>query len=84
MCLAFCNYKVHIFVYFKRLYIPYIGQLKRIDAIRRSPIYSHFDEGISGVSSIRAYGRQEQLITKCENLIDKSQRPFYLIVKTQR
>ncbi len=73
-----------MFVYFKRLYIPYIGQLKRIDAVRRSPIYSHFDEGIAGVSSIRAYCKQEQLITKCENLIDKSQRPFYLTVIAQR
>lgn len=66
------------------MYITYIGQLKRLDAVCRSPIYSHFDETIVGASSIRAYRKEGEFIAKCERLIDESQRPFYLIVVAQR
>ena len=66
------------------MYIKYVRQLKRIDSIRRSPIYAHFDETISGTDSIRAYRRQADFTTKCDQLVDESQRPFYLILVAQR
>ena len=59
-------------------------QLKRIDNMRKSPIFAHFDESIIGASSIRAYGKQDDFITKCEKLVDESQQPFYLIICAQR
>ncbi len=41
----------------------YVGssrQLKRLESVSRSPILSHFQETLSGVSSLRAYGHQER------------------------
>ena len=39
--------------------------------MRKSPIFAHFDESIIGASSIRAYGKQDDFITKCEKLVDE-------------
>ena len=69
---------------FQRLYITTARQLKRIDSVRRSPIYIHFDESVVGTSSIRAYRREEQFIAKMDKYIDNSQKPWYLIMVAQR
>jgi ATP-binding cassette subfamily C (CFTR/MRP) protein 1 len=37
-------------------------QLQRLESVSRSPIYALFSETLSGVSSIRAYNRQNQFI----------------------
>ena len=74
--------KVHT-LFFQRVYVTYYGQLKRIDAVHRSPIYAHCDESVAGATSIRAYNRKEQCLQKCDRLIDESQRPFYLMTTAQ-
>ena len=69
---------------FQRAYISYVRQLKRIDNMRKSPIFAHFDESIVGSSSIRAYNKQEEFVGKCDRLVDESQRAFYLVQAAQR
>ena len=39
--------------FIQRAYITYVRQVKRIDNMRKSPVFSHFDESIVGASSIR-------------------------------
>lgn len=41
-------------------------------------------ETLSGISTIRAFGWQKQAILKNHHLVDKSQRPFYLLIMVQR
>ena len=66
------------------MYIIAARQLKRIESVRRSPIYTHFDESISGASSIRAYRKENSFVAKCDRLIDESQRPWFLTVVSYR
>ena len=40
-------------------YLPATRDLRRLDAAARSPIFSHFSESISGVSTIRAMQHQD-------------------------
>ena len=61
-----------------------LRQWKRIDSVRRSPIYSHFDESVAGSTSIRAYRKEEEFVKKCDHLIDESQRPWFLVFTTYR
>ncbi|CAL8102214.1 unnamed protein product [Calicophoron daubneyi] len=66
-----------LFIGVQRLYIRTGRQLKRIDSVRRSPIYSHFQESLIGAASIRAYRKVQQFTAKANQLIDESQMARY-------
>ena len=71
-------------ILFQRIYITGVRQLKRIDSIRRSPVYVHFDETLAGTSCIRSFNREKQFIEKADQLTDESQMAFFLIQGAQR
>lgn len=59
-------------------------QLKRIDSVKRSPIYAHFSETISGVSTIRAYRRERHFVQKSDDLVDGNNMAYYLSISSNR
>ncbi|KAK9886056.1 hypothetical protein WA026_014839 [Henosepilachna vigintioctopunctata] len=61
----------------QRFYIETTRQLKRLESVSRSPIYSHFSETIAGVSSIRAYKQQERFTIESDSKQDQNQACFY-------
>ena len=52
--------------------------------MKRSPIYAHFSETISGVSTIRAYNRVEAFVEKSDVLIDGNNMAYYPSVVSNR
>ncbi|KAA3680058.1 uncharacterized protein DEA37_0013452 [Paragonimus westermani] len=66
-----------IFLMVQRLYICTGRQLKRIDSVRRSPIFSHFQESLVGATCIRAYGKVQDFINKSDQLMDENQTAHY-------
>ena len=60
-------------IFFQRFYIATARQVKRLESISRSPIYSHFGETISGAVTIRAYGMAPNFIKENEMKIDINQ-----------
>ncbi|NWI07222.1 MRP2 protein, partial [Tichodroma muraria] len=74
-----------IFYYFVlRFYVSTSRQLRRLDSVTRSPIYSHFGETVSGLSVIRAYGHQERFLKQNEITMDINQKSVYSWIISNR
>lgn len=66
-----------IYYFIQRFYVATSRQLKRLESVSRSPIYSHFGESITGTQTIRAYGVQNRFITESEAKVDFNQLCYY-------
>jgi len=75
-----------VFLYFllQTFYVATSRQLKRIESVTRSPIYSHFSETISGTSSIRAFGVSEEFILEANRRIDANHASRYIGIVSSR
>lgn len=67
----------NVYFFKKKFYVATSRQLKRLESVTRSPIYSHFGETLSGVSTIRAYGSTHRFITESNHRVDLNQRSYY-------
>ncbi|XP_070707850.1 ATP-binding cassette sub-family C member 3 isoform X1 [Pempheris klunzingeri] len=61
----------------QRFYVATSRQLKRLESVSRSPIYSHFSETVTGASVIRAYGRQSAFVLMSDMKVDENQKSYY-------
>ena len=68
----------------QKFYLRTSRQLRFLDLEAKSPLYSQFVECLSGLATLRAFGWQTALETKSRMLLDRSQRPFYLLYAIQR
>ncbi|CCD53931.1 similar to ABC transporter [Botrytis cinerea T4] len=68
----------------QKVYLKTSRQLRLLDLESKSPLYSHFTETLSGLTTIRAFGWQTQSAEKNRELLDVSQKPYYLLYCIQR
>ena len=66
-----------IFFGVQKIYVRTSRQLKRLETISRSPIYSHFTETLNGCSVIRSFNKEEMFILEAEKKVDDNQTCFY-------
>uniref|UniRef100_A0A8C5A8A0 ABC-type glutathione-S-conjugate transporter n=1 Tax=Gadus morhua TaxID=8049 RepID=A0A8C5A8A0_GADMO len=76
--LAVVYYFVQVF------YVGTSRQLRRLDSVSRSPIYSHFGETVAGLSVIRAYGHQERFLKHNETTMDENIKSVYPWIVSNR
>ncbi|KAK7480989.1 hypothetical protein BaRGS_00027804 [Batillaria attramentaria] len=62
-----------LYYYIQRFYIPTARQVKRIESVTRSPIFSHFSETLSGAATIRAFRATERFIAESKTRVDRNQ-----------
>lgn len=65
-------------------YIRSSRDLKRIEAVQRSPLFQHFGETLSGVVTIRAYGDEARFLQDSHNRVNTHNRPFIYLWATNR
>lgn len=68
----------------QNFYLRTSRQIRFLDLECKSPLYTHFAETLEGLSTIRAFGWQHQFNKTSQDLLDKSQRPYYLLLCIQR
>ncbi|PVH92956.1 hypothetical protein DM02DRAFT_697962, partial [Periconia macrospinosa] len=68
----------------QRFYLRTSRQLRFLDLEAKSPLYTQFNEMLEGLATIRAFGWQSFVEEKAKALLDRSQRPFYLLFAVQR
>lgn len=58
-------------------YVATSCQLRRLEAVSRSPIYTHFNETVQGASVIRAFGEQPRFILQANKRVDFNQTSYF-------
>ena len=67
-----------LYLYMQRRYRATSRELRRLDSVTRSPIYSSFSETLSGIYTIRAFGATQRFLSAFSALLDTNQRVFYM------
>ncbi|RMI99793.1 hypothetical protein CDV36_015945 [Fusarium kuroshium] len=65
-------------------YLRTSRQLRFMDLEAKSPLYALFTESVTGLVTLRAFGWRGALEKKHHELLDRSQKPFYLLYAVQR
>lgn len=73
-----------IYMAIQRYYLATSRELKRLDSVGKSPIYSHFQETIQGVATIRAYAQQRVFIFQNQIRLDNNQRAYFPSISCNR
>ena len=67
-----------LYVLLQKLYIASSRQIKRLDMISKSPIFSHFSESVTGASSVRAFQAMDRFTVESEKLVAANNQCLYL------
>lgn len=73
-----------IYVSVQVFYVATSRQLRRLDSVTRSPIYSHFSETVSGLPVIRAFEHQQRFLASSEELINVNQKCVFSWITSNR
>ncbi|KAH8238124.1 hypothetical protein KR032_006027, partial [Drosophila birchii] len=73
-----------IFYKLRTFYLKTSRDVKRIDAIARSPVYSHLAASLNGLSTIRAFQAQPILEAEFDSYQDTHSSAFYTFLTTSR
>ncbi|XP_068425589.1 multidrug resistance-associated protein 1-like [Clinocottus analis] len=66
-----------VYVFIQSFYVASSCQLRRLEAVSRSPIYSHFSETVQGAGVIRAFGEQRRFVLEADRHIDRNQEAYF-------
>uniref|UniRef100_A0A7N6APL3 Multidrug resistance-associated protein 1 n=1 Tax=Anabas testudineus TaxID=64144 RepID=A0A7N6APL3_ANATE len=73
-----------LYFFVQRFYVASSRQLKRLESVSRSPIYTHFNETLLGTSVIRAFGEQERFICNSDQRVDHNQKAYFPSIVANR
>ncbi|KAJ8954550.1 hypothetical protein NQ318_000784 [Aromia moschata] len=73
-----------IFYFLRVVYLATSRDIKRVESVTRSPIYTHLAASLHGLTTIRAFGAQEVLKNEFDNYQDKYSAAFFLYIAANR
>ena len=75
---------IALFIFLNIVFRRSVRELKRLDNISRSPIFSHISASVQGLSTLHAYGKTEEFVEKFEKLLDGNTLPFFMFACSHR
>jgi ABC-type multidrug transport system fused ATPase/permease subunit len=75
---------VYGFYVARRRFLASSREIKRLEAVSRSPVYADFSATIQGLVTIRAYGLQQAVQQRFINLINDNARAWYCFLLVSR
>ncbi|GBP23004.1 Probable multidrug resistance-associated protein lethal(2)03659 [Eumeta japonica] len=73
-----------VFYLLRIVYISTSRSIKRLEGVTRSPVFSHLNASLQGITTIRAFGAQEALIREFDNHQDLHSSAWYLFIASSR
>lgn len=73
-----------LYRYIQQYYLNSSRELQRLNSISRSPIFALFGESLSGLTTIRGYGKVQDFIALNEEKIDENQKAHFLSTTANR
>ncbi|KAK5093572.1 hypothetical protein LTR70_004619 [Exophiala xenobiotica] len=73
-----------LFYTIQKYYLRTSRQLRLLDLEAKGPLYTNFVETLNGLATIRAFGWTSSNISSSERLLNRSQKPMYLLSMIQR
>ncbi|PFX22724.1 Multidrug resistance-associated protein 4 [Stylophora pistillata] len=73
-----------IIVYICKYYLKTCRQLKRLESINRSPVYSHISETLNGLETIRTRGRQRNFVEQFYRYQDVHLQSYITVLAGER
>lgn len=72
------------YIYYQQYYLRTSRELRRLESVTRSPIFSHFQETLGGLATIRGYGQQKRFEHINECRVDNNMSAFYPSINANR
>ena len=72
------------YYHYQSLYRNASRELKRLDNLTKSPLIAQFAETLTGLPTIRAYGRQAAFVERNAQLLDANNQPVFLQISAER
>ncbi|XP_069503213.1 multidrug resistance-associated protein 1-like isoform X2 [Ambystoma mexicanum] len=66
-----------LYFFLQRFFVSTSRQLKRLESVSKSPLYTHINETLQGVGVIRAFKEQGRFIQGNNSRLDTNQRLYY-------
>lgn len=73
-----------LFYFLRIIYLATSRSVKRLEGVTRSPVFSHLNASIQGVTTIRAFGSQDMLSAQFDHHQDLHSSAWYLFISTSR
>lgn len=73
-----------VLFFLQRYYLRTSRQVRLLDIEAKAPLYKHFLETLSGITSIRAYGRGPAFLRQQQQVLDLAQAPYYMLLCIQQ
>ncbi len=73
-----------VFNFIRKFFIPASRELKRLRSIQKSPVFSHLQELVNGVETLRAYDQQDRFVHKNTMYLDARITTDYMLTMCNR